>query len=130
MWAFISSSATPDVAPTIPPVTAIAPCEPASPIIRIWGDGIFRATLFRVSRTMWVLETGSLMKIVCIGSALDDQGPTAPSFSSRRVRPSLSRYMLAELLFTMRFPSARRCVISYAVFCFDKQYHQTTMYYT
>src|SRR5207247_10664647 len=92
----------------------IATCPEAPMEVANWifGDGIFRAILFRESRTRFVLATGSLMKTAGAGSVFDDHGPMAPSFSSRLVRPSLSRYRLAVDLVAIRFPSASCCGIA------------------
>src|SRR5438552_10282681 len=71
---------------------------------RTSGLGILRAVLVRESRTILVLLTGSLMNTVLTGSEFDAQGPIAPRVSSRRVLPSLSRYMVAVDFWEIRLP--------------------------
>src|SRR5229473_7278067 len=54
-------------------IIATSPEAPVEGAYWIFGDGIFRAILFRESRTRFVLATGSLMKTVGAGSVFDDQ---------------------------------------------------------
>src|SRR5260370_35954435 len=84
-------------------IIATSPEAPVEGANWIFGDGIFRAILFRESRTRFVLATGSLMKTVGAGSVFDDQGPMAPSCSSPLDRPPLPLCSLAVNAVAVRF---------------------------